>query len=293
VSRSPSLRRRGRVAWLYLAPAALVYIAFVLVPYGTTAWYSFFEWNGIGQSIWIGVDNYIGIFTNPDQVASLLHAIGLIFYFSVLPITFGLVLASVIAANHRRSWSITRAIIFLPQVLPLVAVAITWKWIYAQDGVLNQVLTAVGLGGATRAWLGDFTWAFPAVGFVGTWVCTGLCMVLFLSGIGKIDTALFEAVRLDGGGPVREFFTVTLPSLRGEITLAATVTVISALASFDIVYVMTRGGPGTSTMVPGVSIYNLAFSYGKVGEASALAVVLSLLVYLVVLVMNFLARSKD
>ena len=110
--------------------------------------------------------------------------------------------------------------------------------------------------------------------------------------IQKIDPGLYEAVRLDGGGAIREFFTVTLPQLRGEIAVAATLTVISALASFDVVYIMTRGGPGTQTMVPGVEIYNQAFTNGRVGQASALAIVLSLMVYLVVILINGLAREK-
>jgi raffinose/stachyose/melibiose transport system permease protein len=118
-------------------------------------------------------------------------------------------------------------------------------------------------------------------------------MILFLSGISRTDPSLYEAVRLDGGGQIREFFTVTMPGLRGEIGIASTITVISALASFDVVYVMTNGGPGSATMVPGVEIYKLAFSYNQVGQASALAVVLSILVYLVVLAINYLTRSRD
>ena len=284
--------RSGRGAFLLLAPALLVYLAFVVVPYLTSAWYSLFDWDGVGDSTWVGFANYVRVFTDPTQFAAILHAIGLIFFFSVLPIVFGLVLTATITSSRRGSWTVTRTIIFLPQVLPLVAVGVAWKWIYAQEGLVNQFLGLVGLGDLGRAWLGDATLAFPAVGIVGTWVSTGLCMVLFLSGVQKIDTGLYEAVRLDGGGRIREFFTVTLPGLRGEISVAATVTVISALASFDVVYVMTRGGPGTATIVPGVEIYNLAFSYNQVGQASALAIVLSILVYIIVLAINLASRER-
>ena len=284
--------RSGRGAFLLLAPALITYIVFVITPYLTTAWYSLYDWDGVGTSTWVGLANYGRVFTDPTQLASIIHAIGLIFFFSVLPIAFGLVLTAIISAQQRGSWSITRTIIFLPQVLPLVAVGVAWKWIYAQEGMLNQLLGFVGLGGLGRAWLGDAALAFPAVGIVGTWVTTGLCMVLFLSGVQKIDSSLYEAVRLDGGGRVREFFTVTLPGLRGEISVAATVTVISALASFDVIYVMTRGGPGTATIVPGVEIYNLAFSYNQVGQASALAIVLSFLVYIIVLAINLASRER-
>ena len=284
--------RSGRGAILFLAPALIAYTVFVIVPYLTTAWYSLYDWDGVGESTWVGLANYARVFTDPTQFAAILHAVGLIFFFSVLPIAFGLVLTAIITTRRRGSWAVTRTIIFLPQVLPLVAVGVAWKWIYAQEGLVNQFLGFVGLDGLERAWLGDATLAFPAVGIVGTWVSTGLCMVLFLSGVQKLDTSLYEAVRLDGGGRVREFFTVTLPGLRGEISVAATVTVISALASFDVVFVMTRGGPGTATIVPGVEIYNLAFSYNQVGQASALAIVLSILVYVIVLAINLASRER-
>ena len=285
-------RRRGRAAWLYLAPALVVYVVFVVAPWLNTAWYSFFQWDGIGVATWTGLANYVTVFTDPTQLAAIEHAIELIFFFSVLPIVFGLILAGLIGRDGRR-WGAARTLIFLPQVLPLVAVGVAWKFIYDDQGLLNQVLRAVGLGSVTQAWLGSFEFAFAAVGFVGTWVGTGLCMILFLSGIQRIDHSLYEAVRLDGGGAVREFFTVTLRGLRGEVSVAAMITVISALASFDIVYVMTLGGPGSSTTVPGIEIYKLAFSYNQVGLASAVAIVLSILVYVLVLLINFTFRNRE
>ena len=120
------------------------------------------------------------------------------------------------------------------------------------------MLAAIGLGGVTRAWLGDFATALPAVGVIGAWVLLGLCTLLLLAGMSKIDPALYEAARLDGAGPLREFVSITLPSLRQEIGVCVTVTVIAALASFDIVYISTQGGPGNATMVPGLEIYYLA-----------------------------------
>lgn len=186
-----------------------------------------------------------------------------------------------------------RAVYFLPQIVPLVAVGITWRWMYGDQGAVNQVLRLVGLGDLTRAWLGDFAFALPAVGLVGTWAMAGLCMMLFFSGTGKIDPSLYEAVRLDGAGPVREFFTITLPHLTGEIAVALTVTMVAALASFDIVYVMTNGGPANRTTVPGLLVYRLAFSHGEVGLAAALAVTLSVIILVVVLLINRLSRSED
>jgi raffinose/stachyose/melibiose transport system permease protein len=142
----------------------------------------------------------------------------------------------------------------------------------------------------TRAWLGDFGWALPSVGIIGAWVLLGLCTVLLLAGMSKIDPALYEAAELDGAGPIREFVSITLPSLRHEIGVCVTVTVIAALSAFDIVYISTRGGPGNATMVPGLQIYQLAFFNREVGLASALAVVLMVLVLACVLPIQWITR---
>ncbi|WP_085370101.1 carbohydrate ABC transporter permease [Leifsonia sp. NCR5] len=288
---SPQRRGRGR-AYLYLAPALLVYLTFVILPYLQTIWYSLYEWDGVGEAVWVGLGNYASVFTQPALISAIQHAFGYIVFFSFLPIAIGLVLAAIVAGDTRRNWTIPRAIIFLPQIVPLVASGIAWTFIYSQDGLINQVLRAVGLGDYARAWLGDFTWAYPAVGIVGTWVGIGLCMVLFISGIQKIDHGLYEAVRLDGGGRIREFFTITIRQLRGEISVALTLTVISALASFDVIFIMTGGGPGSSTTVPGVTIYRLAFSYNQIGLGAALGIVLSLLVYILVLGINAIFRER-
>ena len=288
----PKGRARGRrIAYLYLAPALAVYTLFVALPWLHTVWISFFDWDGVTVASWAGLGNYRQVFTDPTMRAALGHALGFIVFFSLIPIALGLLLAALIGGRGGRRYPITRTVLFLPQIVPLVAVGVMWRWMYAQDGTVNQLLDAVGLGSVTRAWLGDFTWAYVAVGLVGSWVMTGLALVVFQAGIQKIDTSLYEAVRLDGAGPFREFLAVTLPGLRGEIRVALTVTVIAALASFDVVYVTTDGGPGDSTIVPGVLIYRLAFTDGQVGAACALAVVLSAIISLVVLAIGRLVRE--
>jgi raffinose/stachyose/melibiose transport system permease protein len=154
-------------------------------------------------------------------------------------------------------------------------------WIYGQNGPINEGLRAIGLGGLARSWLGDFNLALPAVGLIGTWVMFGLCMVLFLAGIQKIPQSLYEAARVDGAGRMREFFAVTLPALRGELAVALTLTTIMALRTFDLVYVATSGGPGSSTTVPSWLVYQNAFATGRVGLAAAVAVVLTVIIFAV------------
>ncbi len=299
--RAPSrttLRRRRRrdalVGWALVAPAALFYGVFVLRPLGITAQYSLYEWDGVGPSTPVGLDNYVRVLTDPDLSASLVHAFTLILFFSGIPVLLGLVTAATIRRiATTRLAAVARTVVFLPQVIPLVAAGITWSWLLSSTGAVNQLLRVVGLDGVTRAWLGDFDAALPAVGVIGAWVLLGLCTLLLLSGMTKIDPALYEAARIDGAGPVREFWSVTVPGVRQEIGICVTVTVIAALASFDIVYISTQGGPGGATTVPGLQIYYLAFAQREIGLASALAVVLVVLVLLCVLPVQYLVRRGE
>jgi raffinose/stachyose/melibiose transport system permease protein len=284
--------RDGRVSgWLFVLPALAAYAVFVLWPLVQTFKYSLYQWDGVLPAKWVGFANFKTVFTDHELLGILGHAFQLMIFFSAIPVLLGLAVATVIRrVASRRIGSVARAVLFLPQVVPLVAAGIAWSWLLSTDGVVNQFLSAVGLGSVTRAWLGDFGTALPAVGVIGAWVLLGLCTVLLSAGMAKIDQTLYEAAQIDGAGPVKEFLVITLPGLRQEIAVCVTVTVIAALSAFDIVYISTRGGPGTQTMVPGLEIYQLAFFNRQVGLASALAVVLMLLVLACILPIQWLAR---
>jgi raffinose/stachyose/melibiose transport system permease protein len=275
-----------------VAPALGMYGLFVLRPLALTIQYSLYQWDGVGPSTWAGLGNYVTVFSDPQLLGIIRNAFQLIVSFSVIPVLLGLSVAVIIRRISASRLALTaRTVLFLPQVIPLVAAGIAWSWLLSSTGVANQFLSVIGLGRITRAWLGDFSTALPAVGLIGAWVLVGLCTVLLMSGMTKIDPSLYEAARIDGAGLWREFTAVTLPSIRQEIAVCVTVTVIAALASFDIVYISTQGGPGDATMVPGLEIYELAFSHRQVGLASALAVVLIVLVLACVLPIQRLARK--
>jgi raffinose/stachyose/melibiose transport system permease protein len=289
---SKRVRRETFGGWLFATPALFMYGFFVLVPMMLTIFYSFYKWNGIGPMTWVGLKNYVTVFQVPDLIGTIYNAFLLVLWFSFIPVALGLVVASVI---HRiasgRFGSVARTVLFLPQVIPLVAAGIIWGWLLALPGLINQLLKAIGLGSITRAWLGDFHFALPAVGVIGIWVLLGFCTVLLLTGITKIDSALYESARIDGATWLQEFIGITVPLLRNEIGVCLTVTVINALAAFDIVYVATAGGPGNSTAVPGYDIYILAFTERSIGLASALAVMLMILVVVVIIPIQRLSRE--
>jgi len=277
--------------WMFIAPALLAYAAFVLWPIVQTIRYSFYNWDGVAPAQWAGFGNYKTVFTNSLLTAVLGHAFELIAFFSGIPVVLGLLIATVMRRFITgRMSTVARTILFLPQVVPLVAAGIAWSWMLSTNGAVNQIMKSVGLGSWSRDWLGDFSTSLPAVGIIGAWVLLGLCTVLLFAGMAKIDPALYEAAQLDGASSIREFFAITLPGLRQEIAVCVTITMISALSAFDIVYIATQGGPGDATMVPGLEIYQLAFFNRQVGLASALALVLMVLVIICILPIQWLAR---
>lgn len=285
VRRRPRLRgaKRNWAGWLFALPALVMYGVFVLRPMLATIQYSFYDWDGISVATPVGIDNYVRVLSDPQLLSAIWHAFFLIIFFTVIPVSGGLFVAALLQEIKLKGLATSaRTALFLPQIIPGAAAAIAWVWMLSSDGAVNQALDLVGLEGVSRAWLGDFTWALPAVGVIGTWLGLGFCTILLISGIGKIDASIYEAARLDGAGFLSTLRAVTLPGLRNEIGVCVTVTIIAALASFDIVLMSTQGGPGDATMVPGVLIYQLGFTESRIGLASALGVVLTVLILVVV-----------
>ncbi|MBT2224980.1 sugar ABC transporter permease [Nonomuraea sp. NEAU-A123] len=284
VARPPGEPRR--VAYLYLLPAFVIYAAFLLYPIGRAVQLSLYDWDGLSVGRWAGLSNYAAIVADEGLRDAFVHALVLVGFYAVAPLAIGLMLAAILNHAKVRGLGFFRTVVFLPQVVAMVVVAVAWRRVYAPDGTLNGLLDALGLDSLTRGWLGDYTFALPAVGVVGTWFETGLVTVLLLAGMSRIPPELYEAARLDGAGAVKEFFAVTLPSVRGEIAVALTLTVIAALRTFDLVYITTRGGPGNSTSVPSYEVYHRAFGLSQIGSAAAIGVTLTVIIFAISFVIN-------
>lgn len=289
-------RRRGprsrnhRIGLVFVLLPLAVYAGVVLVPLVQSFQYSFYSWDGVSPATWVGLSNYLEFFSDPVLASTFSHVLVLIGFFSLLPIALGLLSTALITRRPLPGMAVFRFLYFLPQVLTSVVVALVFKRIYGPEGALNSLLRAVGLDALTRSWLGDFDWALPALGLIGTWVTFGFCMVLFIAGVSNIPTELYEAARVDGAGPVREFFAVTLPGLRPQIAVALTLTITGALRTFDLVWVTTRGGPGTATLTPAVALYRAAFENPQVGKAAAIGIVMALICLAIALVIGRVAE---
>ncbi|HWK29130.1 MAG TPA: sugar ABC transporter permease [Solirubrobacter sp.] len=273
------------IGYAYLLPAFAVFFCFVLLPLAHAAYLSLWHWDGLTVATWAGLDNYGDVLSDDELRGAFVHALILLIFYSVLPVLIGLGLAGIMARARVRGLAFFRTILFLPQVIAMVVVAVMWKMIYdPANGALNRALGWVGIPG--QSWLGDFSLALPSIGLVATWVYYGLAMVLLTAGVQKIPTSLYDAARVDGAGAFREFLAVTLPALRGEIAVALTLTTIYALRNFDLVYITTHGGPGNATSVPAFQVFTRAFETGQVGSAAAVGITLTAIIFLISLGIN-------
>ena len=281
--------------YCYIAPAMLSYGIFVLYPSLASFIYSFTEWDGLSRPQFIGFDNYAkALFDDPMVWTALKNNLIFMLFFSAIPLAVGLLLASLIGRSRLKGVNIFRVGLFMPQVVPLVAVGVIWSWIYNPAfGVLNNLLTLMGVPNWGRAWLGDFDVAIMAVGGIGSWLWYGFCMVIFLAGMQKIDEALYDAAKIDGAHAVQQFWHITLPELRREITVCLVMTLTGALRVFAVVYVTTNGGPGTSTLPISLYVFKNAFEYNRMGYATSIAVLLTLLIFLVVIITIHLREERS
>jgi len=279
---------------LYLLPGLLVYVAFILIPVLQTIILGSMEWSGMGPKKFIGIQNYIELIRDPIFLQSLVNNATLILFIMVFPTVLGLFLASIIELNNVVCRKVFEVAFFMPYILSLVVVGVIWRWIYNPAfGVLNEFLRQMGLSSLTHAWLGDSDTALFSVGITGTWVNYGFSMVIFLAGYSKISVNLYDAVALDGGNSWHKFWYVSLPSLTNEIMVVSVYLFINSLKTFDLVYVMTKGGPGYSTNVLSLYVFRNAFQYNRNGYAAALAVTLMFIIFIITLFVTRIRKRYE
>lgn len=275
-------KRRGMGAglepYLYLLPALLIFTAFVAIPAIGTVVLSLTAWNGVSWSsaTFIGIENYVTAVTDRRFQIAFWHNMLLIPFFVLLPALLGLAPAAAVHQLKLRGARWFQAGLFLPYIMPGVLIGVVWAWILNPIfGPVNKILKNLGFSPPT--WLGDFTWALPTVGMIGAWAAYGFCYVIFIAGLQKIPSELYEAVRLDGANRFQEFMSVTLPGLRREIAVVLSVNLINALRAFDIIKATTDGGPGDETQVMALYMVNTAFGANRAGYGTAIAVLLAVI----------------
>ncbi len=264
--------------YLFLGPALLVFGFAVLWPVLMTFAYSFTTWNGFGPMTFVWFDNYVKAVQDAVFRDSFVHVLIYIAITLVLEVFVGLCLAGLVSAIRRGSlWF--RVAIFTPVMLPMVVVAVLWKFVYNADfGLLNAALHGLGLESLQRVWLGDTSTALIAISVVSGWVFAGFFMTIFYAAFSQVPSEIVEAARLDGAGELQIFRRVKVPMIRNAITVAVLLCVTGGFQGFDLFYVMTNGGPYGSTEIPTTYLVKSVFSFGNVGYGSAMAVLLTAIV---------------
>lgn len=271
----------------------MIYTLFVLLPIFSTVRYSLFDWTGFSEPTFIGLANYAELLRDPDVWKAIGNNAFFVIFYTIIPILIGLFLTSLLTRSKLRGMTFFRTGLFIPQVMSPVVVGIIWRWLFTLNGPINQLFEAVGLASWARPWLGDFTYARYAVGFVGSWVQYGLCMVLFIAGAQSINEELYDAAKVFGANAWQQFRYVTVPGLRQQILVAFILTFIAALRVFDLVFVLTNGGPGKETIVTSFLVYDETFRRNRAGYGAAIAVALALVIVAVSATVNWLQARGD
>jgi len=292
-SNAPLVTRRAQrlLGILLVIPVTLMMIFFFILPLGNALVYSVVDFDGISSNPpFIGLANFQEMFADDAVWHALKNNVIWIIIGTITPIVVGLLIALLLWGIERGSL-LYRLIFFMPFVLPGVAVGIVWGWIYDPlQGLLNQSLGALGLDALQRGWLGDPTWALYAVLATAIWGGTGFSIVIFISALRNVDTELVDASRIDGAnGPARLWFII-LPQIMPVFLMVLTLTLVGGFSVFDIIFVMTGGGPADATETIGTYAYDQAFQLSRIGYGTTLALLITVLSVPFAVLINRLQR---
>lgn len=275
-------------AWLFLSPQLVGLIIFSLIPVVIAIGLSFMSWDGFGARTFVGIQNYINQFSNPDFWTATYNT--LLYTLFTVPIGLSLALVLAVALNKRTGKNVYRLFFFMPVVTSSVSVSVMWMWILNGDiGILNQVLGMIGIQGPN--WLTDTRIVMLSIAVLSIWWQLGYNMVIFLAGIQNISKSYYEAAQMDGASKLQQFFNITLPMLSPTTFFLSIMAIISSFQVFDQAFVLTRGGPGKASYTLVYHIYQQAFIDFRFGSSAAGAVILFAAI-LVLTLIQFYAQKR-
>lgn len=287
---SPMEMRKMKTAYLFLLPNIIGFFVFMFIPIIMSLFISFTDWDGFGKMNFIGLKNYVKLFTNEGFIISFKNTM----YFTLIfvPATLGLALLVAVALNTKvKGMKFYRTAYFLPYITSTIAVAVVWQLIYHPSlGPVNSFLKSIGMENPPQ-WLSSSKWAMTSVIISSVWKSVGYYTVIFLAGIQGISKELYEAAEVDGANFWHKFRSITIPMLSPIIFFSLIIAIINSFKVFDMVFTLTGGGPGRSTNVLVYSIYTEAFEKYNFGYSSAMAYVL-LFIILIVTWIQFRGQKK-
>ena len=267
--------------WWFVLPALALYAFIVLVPTVRGSFYAFTDWDGLNPvQQWVGLDNFRAILHDGAARGAIKHTVAIAVAITIIQNALGLLLA--LGVNSQiKSRHVLRVALFAPAVMTPVVVAFLWQYMYTPTGAVNRAFGAVGLHGLQQEWLGDPSLALWCIVAVIVWQFAGYSMVIFLAGLQSIPNEVIEAAAVDGAGHFRRFWYVTRPLIAPALTVNLILSIIGGLKLFDQVWVLTNGGPGTSTETMSTLIYRNAFQFGEFAYSASLALILAVFVAVV------------
>jgi raffinose/stachyose/melibiose transport system permease protein len=277
----------------FLLPGLLFYFVFMVLPILDTAHLSLTDWNGISiKSSFIGILNYTQIITDKLFINASINTLFWLIAQLILIVLPTLILAIAIS-NVKKGMGFFRAAFYLPAVISFSVAAVIWGKIYDPTlGPINAFLNHVGLSSLAHNWLGEQYTVLPALVIASSWVQYGLYLVLYLSGLQSIDTALYEAADIDGANSITKFFKITIPSLSNTMNLVISLVIINAFKGFSMVWIATQGGPFYKSDLVATYIYRKAFTEYKFGYGSAAGIILALIIMLITILFNIFREGS-
>jgi len=280
--------RLRRSYWPFVVPAVVVVGSVIVFPWVFTIWMSLHEWTVGGTRAFTGLSNYARLVTDERFISSIGHTLIYTVLAVLLPLVFGMLAALTFNAKIPLR-GVLRGLFVMPMMATPVAIALVWTMMFhPQLGVLNYLLSFVGIG--PQAWVFHPATVIPSLVLVETWQWTPLVMLIVLGGLAAIPTEPYESAAIDGANPLQRFRYITLPMIAPFLMVAVIIRTIDALKSFDIIYAITQGGPGTASETINLYLYSVAFAYYDVGYGSAIAVVFFALVVALSLLMLYLRQ---
>lgn len=268
---------KNRYCYLLLLPTFVLLFIFEYYPAFSAIYHSFFDWDGFTMPRYVGLGNFTQlIFEDPVMAISAKNITILTLFRVLIAITIPLIGAELIFnISSMRMAYIYRTLFVIPMIVPSMVNLLLWKFVYnPQYGLLNQLLKAIGFSNLSRAWLGDFSTALYAILFLGFPWISGLWFLIFLAGLQNIPADIFDAAKIDGVTGLKRVRYIDIPLILGQIKLVLILSTINALQGYVGIMVLTNGGPGNSTMVPGLYLYNNAFYFNKMGYACSIGMLL-------------------
>ena len=281
-------------SYLFLLPAFIIFSSVVIAPTIYSFYLSFFSWNGIGEKTFVALDNYLNLFL---EDAVFLTALKNNFVWILLTIVFTVSLSLMLAVVLNRSFKgrvVYRAIFYVPYMLSWVVVGVIWKWMYNPNmGFINEYLEMIVRESFKVSWLSEPKIALYCVYFAALWQGVGQPMILFLSGLQTIPTDILEAATIDGASRVKAFFYITIPMLKETFVVVFATLIIAAMKLYDIIKVMTGGGPGNATETLATYMYSQTFMYNNFGKGSAVASTMFLMMILIIVPYVIYTAKED